>query len=58
MPPERYFVLGDNRYGSLDSRQRGFLGRDQILARVRWVFASFDPKTRSPRFERMGHDVP
>jgi len=58
VPPERYFVLGDNRYGSLDSRQRGFLGRDQIVARVRWVFASFDPKTRSPRFERMGHDVP
>lgn len=58
VPPDRYFVLGDNRYGSLDSRQRGFLGRDQILARVRWVFAAFDQKTHSLRLDRMGHDVP
>ena len=58
VPPERYFVLGDNRYGSLDSRQRGFVRREQIVARVRWVFAAFDPKTHGPRFDRMGHDVP
>ena len=55
---DRYFVLGDNRYGSRDSRQRGFVRRDQIVARVRWVFAAFDPKTHGPRFDRMGHDVP
>ncbi len=58
VPPHRYFVLGDNRYGSLDSRQRGFVTRAQIIARVRWVFAAFDPKTHGPRFDRMGHDVP
>jgi signal peptidase I len=57
VPPERYFVLGDNRYGSLDSRQRGFIRREQIVARVRWVFVAFDPKTHGPRFDRMGHDV-
>jgi signal peptidase I len=58
VPPERYFVLGDNRYGSLDSRQRGFVRKEQIVARVRWVFAAFDPKTHGPRFDRMGRDVP
>lgn len=58
VPRERYFVLGDNRYGSRDSRQRGFVRHDQILARVRWVFAAFDQKTHGPRLDRMGHDVP
>ena len=58
VPRERYFVLGDNRYGSLDSRQRGFIRRDQIVARVRWVFVAFDQKTHGLRFDRMGHDVP
>ena len=58
VPPDRYFVLGDNRYGSLDSRQRGFIRRAQIVARVRWVFAAVDPSTHRLRLERMGRDVP
>ena len=58
VPRDRYFVLGDNRYGSRDSRQRGFVRRDQILSRVRWVVAAFDHTTHGPRFDRMGHDVP
>jgi signal peptidase I len=58
VPPDRYFLLGDNRYGSRDSRQYGFIARDAIVARVRWVFVAVDPTTHDPRLDRMGRDVP
>jgi signal peptidase I len=58
VPPDHYFLLGDNRYGSRDSRQYGFITRDLVVARVRWVFVAFDPTTHDPRLDRMGRDVP
>lgn len=57
VPEGRYFVLGDNRYGSRDSRHHGFVAREQVMARVRWIVFSTDEKTREVRLERMGHDV-
>ena len=52
-----YFVLGDNRYGSLDSRQQGFVSRAQIVSRVRWIFLGNNPRTNEIQLTRAGLDV-
>ncbi len=53
VPPECYFVMGDNRDNSGDSRLFGFVPRDQIAGRAVAVAASLDPdRYYRPRWGR------
>lgn len=42
IPPDRYFVMGDNRDFSLDSRGWGFVRPDQIKGKAHLVWLSWD----------------
>jgi signal peptidase I len=48
-----YFMMGDNRHGSLDSRFWGFVPEDHIVGKASFVWFSVDPNVGGVRFERM-----
>ncbi|MFN0119819.1 MAG: signal peptidase I, partial [Blastocatellia bacterium] len=45
VPADRYFVMGDSRDNSLDSRFWGLVPRDNIIARALYVHWSVKPRT-------------
>lgn len=48
VPPERYFMLGDNREHSLDSRFWGFVERKKVKGKPFFVYYSYDKIALEP----------
>jgi signal peptidase I len=47
IPADNYFVMGDNRNNSMDSRIWGFVPRDLIVGRALFVYWSYDESAAS-----------
>jgi len=52
VPPDQYFVMGDNRDNSEDSRYWGFLPRENVKGRALIVYWSYE--TERPELEEPG----
>ena len=52
VPPGKYFMMGDNRHNSLDSRYWGFVPRENIMGRPLFNYWSFD--TPESEYETTG----
>ena len=61
VPADQYFVMGDNRDNSQDSRYWGFLPRDYIKGKALFVYFSFGEESSgllgNIRWSRLLHQI-